>query len=112
MRIALSTKHINRVEEKIIEGETKNWPDSADSARYLAVLRSICSQAIANKEKPVVLTMNWHPDRVIVEHQSQHYPVTGLSSEYLEKNLLLIIQDRFDLSAADALHLLQQEEQP
>jgi hypothetical protein len=100
------------VENKIIEGENIHWPESTDSDRYLAVLRNICTQAIENKEKTVVLTINWHPDRVSLEHQSQSCPVTDLSSDYMEQNLLLIIRDQFDLSSEDAKSMLKRDESP
>ena len=112
MRIALSTKHLAKVESKIIEGEKRNWPNSADSAAYLKVLRDICRQAIANGDKPVILTLNWHSDRVELIYQDKIYPVENLSAEYMEQNLSHILRDRFDLSPAQAKDLLQREEAP
>ncbi len=112
MRIALATKHLGKVEQKIIAGEKENWPDSEDSAAYLKVLRQICNQAAVNGDKPVVFSIHWHPDRVEFIYQGQVYPVENLSTLYLEKNLQLILIDRFGLSTEEAETLLQRVETP
>ncbi|MDF3128593.1 hypothetical protein P0Y35_05245 [Kiritimatiellaeota bacterium B1221] len=110
IRIALTTKHLGKVENKIIAGEKQNWPDSKDSARYLKALRELCAQAVESGEKPVILTINWHPDRVELLYQDRSITLDDLSADYLQKNLRLILIDRFDLSSDEAEILLRNKE--
>ncbi|WFB36686.1 hypothetical protein P3T73_02785 [Kiritimatiellota bacterium B12222] len=112
IRIELSTRHLSKVEKKIVEKETLNWPDSPDSLLYLEVLHSLCTQALASGVQPVVLSIQWHPDRVSVHYQDQQPVLTNLSPEYLKQNLLLIARDGLDLSAVEAQTLLTPEVHP
>lgn len=107
VRIDLHTRHLARVEAKIIESESQNWPGSPDSAAYIDALRTLCRQARATRTGgPVSLLIDWHPRHVTLTRGETTLHLSALSPDYLRENLILILIDRFNLSREDALHLL------
>lgn len=106
VRIDLHTRHLDRIEAKIIESETRNWPDSPDSTAYIEALRRVCREARAAQKGPIALRIDWTPDRVTLAQGESVTHLDTLSPEYLRENLVLILVDRFALTPDAARTLL------
>lgn len=107
VRIDLHTRHLKKVEEKILEAETGNWPASPDSQRYLTLLRRACAEAQQLAEGKVAFSIEWwltSPEKghVRLRYAGRQADLADLSSAYLQKNLAYIIADHFDMSAGEA----------
>jgi hypothetical protein len=111
VRIELNTRHLNKVRKKIIESEKTHWPDSADSLAYQTALNTACDEALKNGKGVLKFTIEWirHPDgngTVYITSEEDTQTLTELSPAYLEKNMIFILIDRFDLTQTEAKALL------
>ena len=106
VRIDLHTRHLRRVRDKILESETLNWPDHPGSRRYRKALASVTDPLLKQKGK-VAFRIDWllHPDgtgTVTVGNDQERTRLDNLPPDYVKDNLLLILQDRFDLTPEEA----------
>ncbi len=106
LRIDLHTRHLARVEAKIVEAESLHWPESPHSAAFRAALRAATVEALRDAEGPVAFRIDWSPDSVLISHGDRSIPVPGLSPDYIRENRILIAMDRFDIDRPTAEHLL------
>lgn len=107
VRIALETRHLKKVEEKILASETENWPDSPDSQRYRASLQRACAAALAQSTGKIPFTIEWFvsPDSkgvVRLYFGDEILEIEDFPADYLQKNLAFIIADNFDMTFVEA----------
>ena len=104
VRIVLNTRHLDRVKEKILESEKKNWPDHPDSSRYCAALTQACQQALTAGSGKIPFTIEWRVDpnetgTVHLKWRQGTQTLRGLSADYLKQNFALILEDRFGIES-------------
>jgi len=106
VRIDLNTRHLRKVRSKILQSEQQNWPDHPGSLQYRNALITITDTLLKQNGK-VTFRIDWFlkPDGsgiVTVGNETGHQKLETLPADYLKDNLLLILQDRFDLTAEEA----------
>ncbi len=105
-RIDLHTRHLARVRDRILKSEQTNWPRDPASQRYRQALEKITDTLLAQKGKtPFRIDWFLHADgsgTVTLGNDDHRIRIDDLPPEYLRGNLLLILQDRFDLTSGQA----------
>jgi hypothetical protein len=103
VRIAFHTRHLPRIEEKILESERTNWPEHPDSLRYREALSDACRKALETGSGRVGFTIEWRtgPEgggRVTLSWTGGELVLKDLDPDYVSKNLTLILEDRFGIT--------------
>jgi hypothetical protein len=107
IRIELHTRHLTRIEAKIISSEQQNWPDSADSLRFQTALIEAFTAARTESEKKVSFLIQWtctadQTGDVKLVWSGGERILEDLSPNYIRDNMQFILMDQFDLNRVQA----------
>lgn len=106
IRIDLNTRHLARVERKILAGEKQNWPESADSRRFQDALTQACRTAASAEGKvPFLIEWSFTPETtgsVRLKWTGGETILDDLDPAYIRENMILILMDQFSLKRANA----------
>lgn len=117
LRIELKTRHLEKVRDKIIQAETENWPNSADSLQYLKAINATSKTALHTGKGKINFRIIWilqgdEQGSIHLVTDTQKVVLPEFSPHYLKRNMALILADNFDFSEAEALvwiETIQQE---
>lgn len=111
VRIHLHTRHLETVRDRILATETANWPEHPASVRYREALSATTAAMLESGNGKLRFQIEWFLRKdgsgyVRIGNETHHRELADLPINYLKRNLLLIMADRFDLTEKEAQALL------